>query len=181
MVMSEARCNRLYEKIAQGKPPSRMAHANFKHGIFVILDPAPVALGHLTIASLACGESMDGLSSSVVHDKLTTTAKYAGKVLASAFPEAPYIGGLMANNQIKHPHTHRMPGNEDMTWVKRFAKLPDWTRLHPSDEQMDDVLNKVTTGDEIESLWAQCYEEVAARGEPDELTLQAIQDLGIQL
>lgn len=174
-------CIGLYERIAQGELPSRMAHANLEHGVFVILDIAPVSPGHLTIASLACSESMDKLSSPVLHDKIYTTAKYAGRVLSAAFPEAPYIGELTASNQIRHPHTHRVPGDEDATWARRFSKLPEWPRLKLSSNEMDDILGRVTTGSEVEELWAQCYEEVAARGEPDELTVQAIQNLGIAL
>jgi diadenosine tetraphosphate (Ap4A) HIT family hydrolase len=174
-------CNRVYERIATGELPSRLVYDNFEHGVMVLLDPMPVAEGHLAIASLACTPSVDAIESPVLHNKMYTVAKFAGRVLAQAYPEAPYIGELTASNQIRHPHIHRVPGDNDAQWVKRFAKLEDWPRLQLSSDHMDDIKGRLTDLGAIRKLWQACDAEVVALGAPDEATVQAAQELGLLL
>lgn len=174
-------CSRVYERIATGELPSRMVYNNPEHGLMALLDPMPVAEGHLSIASLACSPSVDAIKSPVLHNKMSTVAKYAGRVLAQAYPEAPYIGELTASNQIRHPHIHRVPGDDDAQWVKRFAKMEDWPRLQLSPDHMDDIQGRLTDPDAMQELWQACDAEVVALGAPDEATVQAAQELGLAL
>ena len=175
------KCNNIYEGIATDKLPSRVIYKNFKHGVMVVLDPRPVTEGHLGIASIACASSVDALKSRSLHNKLTTVAQFAGKALEKAFPDAPYIGQLMAHNQIRHPHIHRFPGDEDADAFKRFSKLPDWPRLQFSPDHMDDIQSQLTSSDEMQELWQVCNNEVVALGAPDEATARAVQELGLVL
>lgn len=174
-------CSRVYERIATRELPSRLVYENSSHGLMVLLDPMPVTEGHLAVASLACAPSVDAIKSPALHNKMTTVAKYAGRVLAAAFPNAPYIGELAASNQIRHPHIHRLPGDPDANWVKRFGKLEEWPRLQLTPGHMDDVQGLLTDGDRILELWQACDDEVVALGAPDEDTVHMIQELGIVL
>ena len=175
------RCPKIYERIATGELPSRLVYTNLKHGVMAILDPMPATEGHIGVASLVCTPSVDAIESSILHNKLSTVAKYAGKVLSIAYPEAPYIGELTASNQIRHPHIHRLPGDEDANWVKRFAKLEDWPRLKLSANHMDDVQGRLTTPEAIQELWEACDAEVVALGAPDAGTVAAVKELGLIL
>jgi diadenosine tetraphosphate (Ap4A) HIT family hydrolase len=174
-------CINVYERIATGEIPSRLVYKNLEHGLMVLLDPMPAAEGHLAIATLACAPSVDALASPKLHNKMSTVAKYAGRVLSEAFPNAPYIGELTASNQIRHPHIHRLPGDEDANWAKRFSKLPDWPRLKFTAEQMDDLQGRLSAQGVIPELWEECNAEVIALGAPDEATRQAVTELGIVL
>ncbi|HSX46850.1 MAG TPA: hypothetical protein VLF87_02590 [Patescibacteria group bacterium] len=172
-------CNRVYERIATRELPSRMVFENVAHGIMVLLDPMPVAEGHLAVASLVCVPSVDEIHSRMLRNKMFTAARYAGLVLAQAFPDAPYIGEMTASNQIRHPHIHRVPGDEEANWLKRFSKLDDWPRLNLSDAHMDDIQGRLTTDAVAEALWEQCNAEILAQGEPDTLTGLALAKLGL--
>ena len=174
-------CIKVYERIATRELPSRLVYENLPHGLLVLLDPMPVTEGHLAVASLVCEPSVDAIKSPVLHNKMSTVAKYAGRVLAEAYPNAPYISELTACNQIRHPHIHRMPADEDANWAKGFAKLEDWPRLKLSPDHMDDIQGRLTDGDAIHELWQACNDELDALGAPDESTVQAIHDLGIVL
>jgi diadenosine tetraphosphate (Ap4A) HIT family hydrolase len=172
-------CNGIYEKLATGELPSRKVYENAAHGLMVLLDPMPVAEGHLEVVSFVCAPSVDAIDSRTLHNKITTVAQYAGKVLEQAYPEAPYIGELMAHNQIRHPHIHRFPGDEEADGLKRFSKHADWPRLKLSPDHLDDIQGQLTSPDAIQDLWQACDAEVIALGAPDDATVQAIQRLGL--
>lgn len=141
----------------------------------------PVAEGHLGIASIACASSVDTIVSRILHNKLATVAQFAGKALSKAYPDAPYIGELMAHNQIRHPHIHRFPGDEDADAFKRFSKLAEWPRLQLSPDHMDDIQGQLTSSDEMQELWQVCDNEVVSLGSPDEATVQSLKELGLTL
>jgi diadenosine tetraphosphate (Ap4A) HIT family hydrolase len=179
MFMKE--CSHLYERIATREIPSRLVYENLEHGLMVLLDPMPVAKGHLTVATLACAKSIDAIKSPVLHNKVSTAAKFAGRVLSVVFPDAPYIGELTASNQVRHPHLHRVPGDEKAEWVKRFSKEDAWPRLKFADNVMDDLQGQLSAEGAIQELWEECDSEVTAIGAPDEATVNAIAQLEIVL
>jgi diadenosine tetraphosphate (Ap4A) HIT family hydrolase len=119
-------CSLVYERIATGELHSRLVYKNLEHGVMALLDPMPVAEGHITVATLACAPSTDAIKSPVLYNKMMTVAKFAGRVLSEVYPDAPYISALTASNQIRHPHSHRAQADEDANWAKRFAKLEAW-------------------------------------------------------
>lgn len=172
-------CSRVYERLATGELPSRMVYKNLAHGVMVLLDPMPVAEGHLVVASLACAPSVDALESRL-HLKMSTAAKYAGRVLSRVYPGAPYIAELTASNQIRHPHIHRLPGDPDADWAKRFGKLPEWPRLQLSPDHMDDIQGQLMS-ESAQVLWQACDFEIIELGAPDAATVHAVQELGLVL
>ena len=187
-------CNRIYERIATREIPSRVVFNQLKEdGVMLIMDPFPAAIGHLVTATLACANSADELTFPVLYNKMMTVDKYAGRVLRTVFPDAPYIGGLEASNEIRHPHRHKMPGDVNANWAKRFSKLEDWPRLVPFgtsvEEQAaihvelgtDELLVRLRDHDDVRDLWEQCRDELRSLGPTDKLTLAAMQQLAIPL
>lgn len=174
-------CPNVYERIATGELPSRMVYKNLAHGVMALLDIMPAAEGHIGVASLVCGPSIDALESSVLRNKLYTVATFAGRALELAYPDAPYVGELAAHNQIPHPHLHRMPGDDQADWAKRFGRLDDWPRLKLSTDHMDDIHGRLTGPDDLQVLWRACDVEIAALGAPDASTVATIKELGIVL
>lgn len=170
-------CNQIYERIATGELPARFVYKNLEHGVMALLDPYPVDMGHITIATLVCEPTVDDLEP-ILYAKLHTVAKFAGKILGTAFPEAPYIGSLTAGLQIRHPHIHRVPSDSPATWLKVFSKSPDHPRPHIKPREMDKMQSKLTG---YRELWDECTAEIIRLGEPDDATKQAIEDLGIVL
>jgi hypothetical protein len=174
-------CPNVYERIYTGGLPGRIAYKNPEHGLMVVLDRSEVAPAHLVAATLACAESVDAIPHRSLHNKLSIVAQYAGLVLGVAYPETPYIGTLVAGNQIPHPHVHRVLGDGDADWAKRFGKAHP--RLDLPDAAKDLVLERVTHSEtgQVEDLWAQCSAELDAEGPVDPLTLAMMEQFSIPI
>ncbi len=162
-------CKGIYEGLYAGTIPGRIAYKNETHGLMVIQDPAPIERGHLVAASLACAYSVDDLPQRP-HDKLQCVAKFAGLVLRVVYPNAEYPASATAGKMIRHPHIHRVPGYDDPVWARRLGKAEP--RLQLSAGEMDDILGTVTTGQQVQELWARCDEELDGYGPADPLTLE---------
>lgn len=175
--MEDRVCSRIYEDVFTGKLGGHFVYKNARHGIMVILDPEPIAEGHIVAATLACTDSVDHLPEQL-HEKLAVTSRTAGLVLESVYPEAPYIAAVTAGRQIRHPHIHRAPGDLNADWAKRIGKADNFPRFSLSEEAADRLSNLLTTGETVGALWSQLDKALDSIGPTDELTLDMMRQLG---
>ena len=166
-------CSRIYEDVFSGKRDGHFIYKNERHGIMVILDPEPIADGHIVAATLACTDTVDHLPERL-FEKLSVTAQTAGLVLETVYPDAPYIAAITAGRQIRHPHIHRAPGDIDADWAKRIGKADNYPRFSLTDETAEKLVKLLTSGDQIRALWEQLDKTLDSIGPTDELTLDTI-------
>jgi diadenosine tetraphosphate (Ap4A) HIT family hydrolase len=171
-------CPGIFEKIYSGQIPGRLPYVNERHGIGVVMDIKPAAQGHLVVFPAACVPHMDSEDMpSTLSDKLFTVGKFAGRALRLAVPDAPYIGQLVAGNEVPHAHLHRVPGDPDADWLKRLGKVDGMPRLTQDPEETPRIYDALTSPD-AQELWAECDARLDELGEPDQLTLCALMALG---